>query len=327
VGGVSGAHRFLVGTAIISAAAVLELPLLLRRSRVAILLAALTLLALPAETAYAFKRLFSLNATAGRPISVDQSGLLEWIDRALGPAAEVSMFPYPINLGDYTSNVIYWWDLEFWNRSVTRTIEFQHRFEWTPSTFPKQQIRFNPQTGLANLSPPGYLAQAVSDTRFQIPGTVKLDGRGNVFLVDPMQPWRASWVSHGLYDDGWTKPHQAARIRVFGYPGQHGAVLRTVRIYLQAPPAASARRYTLSSNSGRWTGTVANQQPLEQQVTICVPANRYAELRLTTPQHSRLSYGDENTLTSFRSTRQVGLLVNRIDLAGAVDGSCKPDDG
>ena len=112
----------------------------------------------------------------------------------------------------------YWWDLEFWNKSVDRSAGVPHQFEWTPNTFPKLALELRLH-GRASVSPPGYVAQSVSDARFQITGTVVTNDRG-LFLVKPERPWRADWSTTGLYDDGWTKPGAPARIRVFAYPGQ-----------------------------------------------------------------------------------------------------------
>ena len=52
---------------------VVEADVLLPRAPVAIVLCAGLLIALPAETGYAFKRLFAVNGTSGLPLTLDQS--------------------------------------------------------------------------------------------------------------------------------------------------------------------------------------------------------------------------------------------------------------
>ena len=73
---------------------------------------------LPAETVYAFERLFKVNGTNGLPVTLDQSGVFGWIDRAVGPTGRVTAARFPVNSPDYWAGVGYWWDVEFWNESV-----------------------------------------------------------------------------------------------------------------------------------------------------------------------------------------------------------------
>jgi hypothetical protein len=51
-------------------------------------------------------------------------------------------------------------------------------FEWTPSTFPKPALGFD-RLGRASISPPGYVVQAVGDTRFHLMGTVIINRSRN----------------------------------------------------------------------------------------------------------------------------------------------------
>ena len=47
------------------------------------MLCVLLLVALPAETGYAFKRLFAVNGTSGLPLTLDQSIVFGWVDRTI----------------------------------------------------------------------------------------------------------------------------------------------------------------------------------------------------------------------------------------------------
>ena len=67
--------------------------------------------------------------------------------------ARVTMVPYPVRYADYWAGVGFWWDMEFWNKSVDRAAHLPGMFEWTPSTFPKLRLHFDPRTGAANRSP------------------------------------------------------------------------------------------------------------------------------------------------------------------------------
>ena len=62
---------------------------------VAAAVAAIALVALPLETAYAFERLFRVNGTNGLPITLDQGVVFSWIDRNVGPTGRVTVFKYP----------------------------------------------------------------------------------------------------------------------------------------------------------------------------------------------------------------------------------------
>ena len=126
---------------------------------------------LPLESAYAFKRLFDHNGTSGRAVSVSQGVVFDWIDRTIGPDAEVTLVPYPGLPGEYFASVGQMWDMEFWNRSIVRGAYRRGEFEWTPSTFPKLYPAFDPATGRASISPTRYVAQSDKETRFRISAT------------------------------------------------------------------------------------------------------------------------------------------------------------
>ena len=81
------------------------------------------------------------------------------------------MVPYPVIRGDYFANIGFWWDFEFWNRSVDREATAPNEFSGTPpGSFPKLDLRFDPQTGLANYDLDSYVAQAAADARFHVKG-------------------------------------------------------------------------------------------------------------------------------------------------------------
>jgi hypothetical protein len=323
LGGLGGARIFLIAAAVVGALLVLEGALLLRHAHLAVLMAVLTLIALPAETAYAFARLLRVDGTAGRSLTTSQANTFSWVDQTVGRNAHVTVVPYPTLPGDYWSGVAYWWDLEFWNESVDRSAWVPGQYGWTPATFPKLELHFD-RTGRASVSPPGDVVQAIGDARFHIAGTVLLNDRG-VFLVQPVQPWRADWLTTGLYDDGWTKPHATARIRVFAYPGQTEDLTRSLTVYVRPPVNLPSRPFTLVSHTGNVAGTAtgtASGTGAPTNVSVCVPHGGWSDIKLSTPGSSYV-YGDPTSELTYPFARHAGVQVTQIYLSGQIGAPCK----
>jgi hypothetical protein len=313
LGGLTGARIFLVVVSLVAAALVVEAGLLLGR-RAVVPLAALALVLTTAETGYAVERLFRVDGTAGRPLTVDPSSQLAWVDRIVGRDGDVTMIPYPIVPGDYWSSAAYWWDMEFWNVSADRTAGIPAEFEWTPSTFPKLALTFD-TVGRASISPPGDLLQAVADARFHIAGTVVINNR-SVFLVHPELPWRADWTTTGLYDDGWTKPGVVAQIRVYAYPGQDRSVIRRVTVSAFAPSGVSSRPLIVGGSR-----VVAGGNEVSVDATVCVPKNGSAQVPVRVEGASPI-YGDPTTDLTMAVPRQGGVQISRIELSGQIGANC-----
>jgi hypothetical protein len=313
VGGLTGARLFLIGASLLAAAFVVEAAVLLGR-RAVLPLAAAALLLTTAETGYAVERLFRLDGTAGRPLTVDPGPELSWVDRIVGRDGSVTMVPYPIVAGDYWSSAAYWWDLEFWNVSADRTAGVPAVFEWTPSTFPKLALSFD-RLGRANVSPPGDVVQAVADARFHLAGKVITNNR-SVFLVEPERPWRADWTTSGLDDDGWTKAHVVARIHVYPYPGQDRSVERTVAVSAFAPSGVATRKLTVGGRS-----VTAGENEASVEATVCVPPNGPGDLTVQVDGASTI-YGSPRTDLTVAVPRRGGVQISRIYLSGAIGPDC-----
>jgi hypothetical protein len=280
------------------------------------------LVALTAETGYAFKRLFAVDGTAGLPLTLDQSVVFSWVDRQITPDSEAVIVPYPVIRDDYHANVGFWWDLEFWNTSVDREAARPDEFSGTPpGSFPKLDIRFDPETGLSNVDVDSYIAQAVGDARFRVHGREQAIER-EVRLVFPDRPWRADWVSYGLYADGWTQPDVPARVRVFADPAQRRAVERTLTFTVAAPGSAPTRQVSFRSNAGRWD-IVAGPNALQQSVTVCVPSKGHADVAVHAAGVSEISV-DQRTAETFGRKRVGGVLIGAISLAEEAGASCAP---
>jgi hypothetical protein len=312
-GSVNGARLFLAFLTIGIGAAVVLAGALLGRRRTAAILVAIAALVMPVQAGLAFNRLFTADGTSGRPLTVDQSVVFDWIDRELGTDAKVTMLPYPFLYGTYWGNVAYWWNVEFWNVSIQRAAVYEGAFTGTPDTFPTIDMNFDRTTGRANVSPTEYVAQAVAETRFALAGDVLGNERG-LELVKTENPWRAEWLALDLYRDGWTVPKVVGRIRVFATPDQTGATMRYLTVSVRGPQGEPPRDFQLVSNASTWRAQ-AGPQAASKQIAVCVPARGYADVKVSAPRYSPI-YGDPRSDRSFSSyARSGGVLVTGIALA------------
>jgi hypothetical protein len=298
---------------LLSFVAIVAMLLLLAGRRVALVLAAVAVLAVPAQAFGAFARLFAHDGTSGRPLTLDQGYIFDWIDRKLGTGAEVTMIPYPFLYGTYWENVAYWWNVEFWNASVRHAAVYDGAFTGTPETFPTTTLSFDRTTGRANVSLSEYVAQGVAETRFSLAGTGLGTDRG-VELVRTARPWRAQWLAFNLYRDGWTIPKVPGTIRVFANPGQSTPLRRYLTVSVRAPDEVPPRPFSFTSNASVWNGRVGAQQ-VSNQISVCVPPRGVADVKVEAPRYSPI-YGDPRSEASFVSyARSGGVLVTGIALA------------
>ncbi len=312
-GSVNGARLMLAFATIVVAMLFLLASASKSRRRVVVVLVTLAALTMPAETGLAFNRLLTVDGTSGRPITLDQSVVFDWIDRKVGPGASVTMIPYPFLYGNYWENVAYWWNVEFWNKSVDRAATYEGAFTGTPGTFPPTALSFDRSTGRANVSPTDYAAQAVAETRFRLAGDELGEDRG-VQLLEAAKPWRAEWLAFDLYRDGWTVPKVVGKIRVFAAPGKLEATKRFVTISVRGPNDVPPRPFRIVSNTDSWAAE-AGMQATSKQVSVCVPARGFADLQIHAPRYSPI-YGDPRSEGSFVSyARSGGVLVTGIALA------------
>jgi hypothetical protein len=312
-GSVHGARLLLAFATIAAALLFLIAAAFLSKRQVVMLLAATAALTIPVQSGLAFNRLLTVDGTSGRPLTLDQGVVFDWIDRELGPNAKVTMIPYPFLYGNYWENVAYWWNVEFWNISVQRAAVYEGAFTGTPETFPQVALSFDRSSGRANASPGNYSAQAVAETRFRLAGKVLGEDRG-VTLMRVAKPWRAEWLAFNLYRDGWTVPKVVGTIRVFAAPGQTSATMRFLTVSVRGPQDTPARGFHVRSNESDWRGE-ADRRGTSNQISVCVPANGYADVQVGTQRYSPI-YGDPRSEASFVSyARSGGVLVTGIALA------------
>jgi hypothetical protein len=320
--GGGGARLFLVLAAAVVVLLYVEAAVLVPRLPLALGLSVVLLVALPAETGYAFKRLFAVDGTAGLPLTLDQSVVFGWVDREITTGSEAVMVPYPVLRSDYWASIGFWWDFEFWNKSVDREAAPGGAFSGTPpGSFPKLDLRFDPHTGRSNVDVDSYIAQSIADARFHVAGRFLATERG-VSIVFPDRPWHADWVSYGLYDDGWTRPGTTARIRAFAQPGQKTPVERTLTLALASPGDVPSRPIVLHSNGGVRHVDVT-PATVQQAVGVCVPLHGYTDVSLRASGSSTV-YGDPTTVQSAGLPRPAGVLVGEVTLAPEPGTPCKP---
>lgn len=280
-------------------------------ARVAALGAAVLLtIALPAQSVYAFERLFRVNGTNGLPITLDQGVVFNWVDRALGKDARVSMVRFPVNSPDYWSGVGYWWDLEFWNETVVDTLDGVERAGEQP------WVRFfDRETGAAvETGETPYLFVHGTDVRFRIAGKQLAYDRG-AYLFRTAQPWRAAWLTDGIYGDGWTRPHQPATITVFAEPGQQRPLKRFLTISVTSPDHERPRPVTISSNLTDMDAAIEPETSIEEVVEVCVPAGGSSTVAVETPIVSSVYRDPTKAPLTGEVDRPVGVLLRSIALA------------
>lgn len=318
-GSLTGARVALVLFTLVGSALLLLAGRLVPRIRVIALVAMLLVVALPATTAYTFARFFGTNDWASRPITNPQVEQFAWIDKTVGRNADVTIATYPVS-SNWFVNFRVWRDYQYWNASIDRDVERPRGvFTYSSFWFPKDYLHFDESTGRASVSLTPYVLEAEQESRFRVSGNEIANEQG-LELIHADQPWRTDWLSFGLYDDGWTRPGVAARVRVFATPDQHAAVLRGITFGVRAPDGVSSRPFTLSSNRGT-VNAVASQDTLFQGIKICVPAGGFAEVRLRVPASSAIP-GDLATLATSLEPRAGGVFLSQIGLADEIGDRC-----
>jgi hypothetical protein len=264
---------------------------------------------LPAQMAYGFERLFRVNGTSGQPLTQPNGFVFNWVDRQLGTGKRVTLIPYPKLKTDFSASIAFWWSAEFWNEDVSSSATVDGAFSWTPSSFPKLALSFDPSTGFASRSGADYVLFTSLDSRFRLAGN-RIGAPGDMVLMGAQRPWRAAWVSRGLTDDGWLLPGRAAFVRVYAQEGQKEPLTRSLSIVFETDTAGRA---TVRSNAGRWSGALPSGDTTAS-VSLCVPATGFADVRIASPT-STTGPGDLRDASTKETPRQLGPLVRQISLA------------
>ena len=315
------ARVFLVGATLLSTAGFVAGRTLLSKRRFLLVFMLVPVVCLPLLTEDLFARFFHDKGWSFRAVTSGSGESYGWFDQKVGPAADVTIVPYPTS-SDYFVSEREWRDYEFWNKSVDRDVQLSAPgiFDFTNDTFPKLYPSFNPTTGKASITGSPYVVEADQETRARISGVVLQ--QSDVMLIRAHLPWRADWISWGLYDDGWTRPDTTAHVRVFSPPGAHRNELRSLTFGFRSLDDSVKRPVVITANHRSWSGS-ASSQTTWATVFICLPAHGYTDVSLRAPVVSTIP-GDLATWSESQGERRGGVFVSQISLADEVGGPCKP---
>jgi hypothetical protein len=212
--------------------------------------------ALTAYGAYEARYVFDWLAVPAttRPQTVEDAPR-GWVDAALPAGASVALLPS----AELTRE--YWWDAEFWNKTVDRTVTVDGKAVFTP--FASTDLSLDPRTGrLRGAAPAGLLVVDDAAPPVRLVGTV-LARAGPLALVRAARPYRAEWVVTGTEPAGWARPGRAVRFRLFDGP-------RELEVFLRAPFAATRpQRFVLRSGGSVRVGSVPPGGVVSRRLTAC----------------------------------------------------------
>jgi hypothetical protein len=278
----------------------------------------------PLQTYAVFDRLLTHDDTANRPLTGSGNGTtaLDWLDRAAGSSTGVTIVPYRVSR-DYYVSLRYWRDLEFWNRSVRRDAEYPSadQYAYTGVWFPKVTLGIDPATGTVSRTLTPDVVQAVTETRFRIAGTVQVQ-TPEVMVIRAARPWRLSWMTTGLYDDGWMRPSTPATIRVFASPGQRRPLAYLLTLQLTAPDGITSRDFTVTSNLETLRGAAhGGETTFENALKVCVPPGGYADVSVGARGASQIP-GDLADQSTIGGSRVGSIDLEDISVSDNTDGPC-----
>jgi len=218
-----------------------------------------------------------------------------------------TLFPYTTLFRSVQHSRGTWWDVEFWNSSITDQYDYAPAYGVTP--FPKRELALDWASGGLRVGGPrvAYLVLPASDRRFQPRGTV-VGGRDGLLLMRPAAPLRAAWAVQGTDQDGWTLAGRPATIRF--YPA--GGAARRARVSVEltsTPDVAGARAYRLSGGERTVAGRLAKGEQTHVPVTVCARPGAPTDLTVAVRGSSTLPSGE-----------QVGLAVTGVRVRAA--GGC-----
>jgi hypothetical protein len=209
----------------------------------------------------------------------------DWVDAAAPRGARVALLPS----GGLEPE--YWWDAEFWNKSVDRVLAVDGRPVATP--FAVRRVAVDRATGRVRGA--GALGLVVVDDaapQLRLVAT-RIAVVPPLALVRVHAPYRAEWLVTGAEPDGWARPGRPVTLRFFGGPHE-------VTLWLRAPAEATRpEQFVLSSSGEKRVGGVAPGAVVPQQLVVCGAA------KLTAVEGARLPDG-----------RLVSLHLDRIEVPG-----------
>jgi len=233
-----------------------------------------------------FDRVVTGTSLAGRPLAEPSGIVLDWVDSVLPAGATATLVPFPVSTG-WGVSAITWWDVEFWNRTITRSyVARDGNFAYTG--FPQREIEIDPVSGVleGTARAPRYVVAVPGDPRFALAGTPHARNVGLV-VVAAERPYRAVWSTRGVRTDGWTRPGVPATVRVHPRPGSDPEVAR-VSVRILAPGADEAR-YTISAGTLDRSGRLAAGAAIDEVVLACVGPRRPVDVTVAASTSARVA--------------------------------------
>ena len=264
------------------------------------------------STEHEIHRVAATKGSSTRALTGPPDHVLNWVDTSLPADAQAAMVPFPQS-PEFALNAVFWWDLEFWNKSVGQTYVGENG-DFTYAPFPDGTLGADWRTGSVpnTASAPPFVIRADNDPRIGLIGEKHAANFGlSVYLVD--RPYRAAWMTRGLDIDGWTLAKRPVSIRVFSQAD--AAEIANVNVVLGAPRTRThPATYALDGRLGH----VAPGQFTSETRNVCVAPHSFGQLRLQGLTATSISIAP----TSFDDfgARLVGVRVGPI----TVDFTGKP---
>jgi hypothetical protein len=99
-------------------------------------------------------------------------------------------------------------------------------------------------------------------------------------------------------------------------------VTRSLTVQVRAPIDVSERPFRITWRQGKVDAAANGQSNTMQQLSVCVPARGYADVRVSTPQVSDV--GPDQSVLEPAPYRRGGILVADISLADEIGRPCRP---
>ena len=273
---------------------------------------------MPAQTGCAFNRLLTHDGTSGRPITVDQSVVFDWIDRKVGTGRERDDDPVPVPLRELLGERRVLVERRVLERVGSTRSGVRGRLHRHAGDLSDRSAERRPSTGRANVSPSEYVVQGVAETRFRLPGRCSEEDRGAALIKAETMAGRLARlrpVSRRLDD-----PESNGHDQGLHTPGQAEPDRRYLTISVRAPQDVPRRPFRFSSNASD-LARPDERRGNEQADLGLRPAEWIWRRPVDAPHYSPI-YGDPRSEQSFVSyARSGGVLLTGIALADEV-GRC-----
>jgi hypothetical protein len=193
-----------------------------------------------------------------------------------------------------------WLDTEFWNKSIDQAYFYERFGGYAP--FYMSEISLDRATGRLRVrDDERYWVVSASDVRFRPDARIVKEAESGLDLIEPSPPYRATWATTGLAEDGWSYAGRPVKLRL--YPPSSGEpVERRVAIKIQSSDEIAGRRaYTLRAGNRVRHAVIRRGASRIERFVACVPTDTPRDVTLEVDGSTKLP-----------GRRAVGLRVIRI---------------